>query len=233
MTDGHHFQTSACRAYGHPEFTIALREPPMLPSHERMLLNYFEASVSRGVRFAPGEKVTFGWAHLRLTQRPDGTIGVQAYDLREEGQWSEWVDAPLRETWLQQQVLASLGVRDSSRCPGQSQAAIVCRRLGEGLREIQLKRFEPNGGADSGWFVGCFDEDHDHDARENLAPTTLAAIAARLPVTAQFFVLPWDCAVLLDYNGRSRVRATVLLDDEERVPAPGSYLDRLNSRDGL
>ena len=235
MTQGQFVQTTACRKHGHPEITLGLEAPPLVPGLERMLLSYFESGVARGVRFAPGQTVTFGWAHLRLTQRPDGTVGVQAYDLREKSQWSDWVDTALMTTWQQQQVAASLGVQDLSKCPYQSQTAIVCRRLRADLPELQLKRFEPsaNNKNDSGWFVGCFDEDHDHDSRENLALASLESIASILPVTPQFFVLPWECAVLLDYNGRTRVRATVLIDGEERAPWPGSYLERLSSTVGM
>lgn len=235
MTHGQFVRTTTCRNYGHPEVTLGFKAPPLVPGLERMLLGYFESAVARGVKFAPGQTVTFGWAHLRLSQRSDGTIGVQAYDLREQSEWSDWVDEALMTTWQQQQVAASLGVQDLSKCPYQSHTAIVCRRLKADLLELQLKRFAPsaNNKNDSGWFVGCFDADHDHDSGENLALASLASIASILPVTSQFFVLPWDCAVLLDYRGRSRVRATVLLDDEERAPAPGSYLERLNSTDGM
>jgi hypothetical protein len=176
------FRTSQCARYGHPEFTLSFSQQRPVPGLERLLLGYFENGVARGAKFLPGQVVQLGWAALRLIERQDGTLGVQEIDPRNESGWVESVDRSLMETWFQKEVVASLAIEEPA-FPGQLQNAIVCKQLLQGGPEYLLSRSEPRDADDSGWFLGCFEQTHDHNSVDNLAIAQLISVAAHLPLS--------------------------------------------------
>ena len=98
------FSTTSCSNFGHPEITLTFSQPPPVPGLEAGLLSYFEAEVSRGTRFLPGETVQAGWLLLRMCKRADGTLGVQELDSKAPDGWVEAVDRSLVQSWYQEQV---------------------------------------------------------------------------------------------------------------------------------
>jgi hypothetical protein len=219
------YRTTACAALGHPEFTLRFAREVPVPGLERMLLGFFEGAVQRGTVFKPGQTVQLGWATLRLTQRDDGTLGVLEPDLKHELKWVESVDQSLFETWRQKEVLESLGLSERADFPRQGQQAIVCSEVWESTSFI-LGRTAPSTPTDSGWFVGCADEGHDHQHEEALKVIPLIELAVRLPPLAQFLALPVGSDVIA--SGPGRIHARVFVDELERAPAAGSYLEALN-----
>ncbi len=219
------FRTTGCAAFGHPEFTVRFAREVPVPGLERRLLDLLEGEVARGVVFKPGQTVQLGWATLRLVARADGTYGVLEPDLAHELKWVESVDQALLEAWRQQEVLASVGLEARADFPRQALQAVVCARAFEATRWL-LGRTEPSAPTDSGWFLGCLDDTHDHQASDALAVVPLVELAARVPPLAQFLALPVGADVVLSDDGG--LRARVFLDDEERPPRPGSYLDTFN-----
>lgn len=225
MTGAGEYRTTGCAAHGHPEFTVRIAHDVPVPGLEKMLLGYFEASVKAGTQFKPGQTVQLGWATLRLTWREDGTLGVLEPDLKHELKWVESVEQSLLETWRQKEVLESLGLTARADFPRQAFGAIVCDRVWDSTRFV-MGRAEPSAPSDSGWFIGCDDEAHDHQVEQALKVVPLIEVAVRLPALAQFFALPVGTDALI--SGPGQVRARVFLDEEERVPTPGSYLEALN-----
>lgn len=219
-------KTTRCGAHGHPEFTVRLSRRLPIPNLEQALLGYFELAVAQGTTFRPGQTVQFGWATLRLKQRDDGTLGVLEPDVGETLSWAERVDQSLLDTWRQQEVARSLGLEDALAFPRQSDRAVVCTRVWDTL-DFVLARTEPEGPGDSGWFIGCVDAAHDHDAPRELAVAPLIEVAANLPPLTQFFALP--VGTDLRVTGPGRLRARVFRDGAEVKPKPGSYLEALNA----
>jgi hypothetical protein len=220
------YRTTACTALDHPEFTVRFERDVPVPDLERMLIGYFEDSVKRGTQFKPGQTVQLGWATLRLTQRPDGTLGVLEPDLKHELKWIESVDQSLFETWRQKEVLESLGLSQRADFPRQALQAIVCSKVWESTSFV-LGRTEPHGQTDSGWFIGCADDAHDHQHEDALNVIPLIELAVRLPPLTQFLALPVGTDVIA--TGPERLHARVFVDEAERPAAPGSYLDALNN----
>jgi len=222
------FRTSRCAEHQHPEFTIRfLREVPV-PGLEKMLLGYFENAVASGTRFKPGQTVQLGWATLRLTQRDDGTLGVLEPDLKTELKWIESVDQSLLETWRQKEVLDSVGLLERANYPRQALQAIVCSQVWD-APAFMMGRTAPSTPTDSGWFVGCMDEAHDHQHAEALSVVPLIEIAVKVPPLTQFFALPEGSDVVV--TGPGRVRARVFFEGEELQPRESSYLSALNRQD--
>lgn len=229
MTSKGEYRTTGCAAHGHREFTLAFAHDVPVPGLERMLLGYFEGAVAQGTQFKPGQTVQLGWATLRLTQRADDTLGVLEPDLKHELKWVESVDQSLLDTWRQKEVLESLGLTARADFPRQALQAIVCSRVWE-AEAFVLGRAEATSATDSGWFVGCTDEAHDHQEPEALTVVPLIEIAVRLPPLTQFLALPSGTDVVA--SGPGRVRARVFVDDAEVTPKAGSYLASLNEPDG-
>jgi hypothetical protein len=215
------FRTTKCSAAQHREFTVRFGAPCPVPNLERMLLGYFEEAVAAGTRFKAGETVQLGWAVLRLIDRPDGTLGVLEPDLRGSLKWVESVDQSLFETWRQQEVLRSLGLDEYFSPPRQAQRAVVCTRVWESPG-LLMGRAKSTEALDSGWFVGCTDEGHDHEAAESLQAVPLIELAARSPALAQFFALPVGSDVAV--RGPGRIKARIFFQEQELTPKPGSYL---------
>lgn len=228
MTPPGDFRTTGCAAFDHPEFTLRFRREVPVPGLEKMLVGYFEGAVASGKRFQPGQTVQLGWASLRLTQRDDGTLGVLEPDLREELTWIESVDQSLLETWRHKEVLESLGLLDRADFPRQALQAIVCTRAWE-AHTFMMGRTEPSAPTDSGWFVGCMDDSHDHQAPDALTVVPLIEIAVKVPPLTQFFALPGGTDVVI--SGPGRIRARVFVEGEEVKPRSGSYLDSLNRQE--
>lgn len=215
------FVTTGCAQFGHAEFTLTFRKDPPVPGLENTLLGYFEASVSAGKRFKAGETVQLGWATLRLTQRTDGTLGVLEPDLAHELKWVEGVDQSLVETWRQKEVLSSLGLLERADFPRQALHAVVCTQAFDTPSKM-LGRTDAHGQTDSGWFVGCFDDDHDHQREDALTVMPLVEIATRAPLLTQFFALPAGTDLVIAPGG-----VQVFIDGEAREPRSGSYLEAL------
>ena len=222
------FRTTGCSAFEHSEFTLTFRREVPVPDLEKMLVGYFESAVAGGTRFKPGQTVQLGWATLRLTQRDDGTLGVLEPDLKHELKWIESVDQSLLETWRQKEVLDSLGLLERADYPRQALQAVVCSRTWD-APTLMMGRTEPSAPTDSGWFVGCMDDGHDHQSPDALTVVPLIEIAVKVPPLTQFFALPTGSDVVV--SGPGRVRARFFLDAEELKPRAGSYLDALNRQD--
>lgn len=222
------FRTTGCAAFDHSEFTLRFLSDVPVPGLEKMLLGYFETAVAAGSRFKPGQTVQLGWATLRLTQRDDGTLGVLEPDLKAELKWIESVDQSLLETWRHKEVLDSLGLLERADFPRQALQAVVCSRA-FGAPTFMMGRTEPSAPTDSGWFVGCMDEAHDHQSPDALTVVPLIEIAVKVPPLTQFFALPRGTDVVV--SGPGRIRARVFVEGEELEPRKGSYLDALNHQD--
>lgn len=213
------FTTTRCAAFKHPEFTLTFRAEPPVPHLEGMLLRYFEESVAAGTLFKAGQTVQLGWATLRLLQRTDGTLGVLEPDLRDGLKWVEGVDQSLFETWKQKEVLASLGLVEQAQFPRPALQAVVCTRAFEDATTM-LGRTEAHAQTDSGWFIGCLDDAHDHHREDALTVMPLVEVATRAPELIQFFALPAGSDLVITPDS-----VRVFIDGEARDPEPGSYLE--------
>jgi hypothetical protein len=223
-------RTTQCASHGHREFTIQLTRQPPIPNVHLMLVNYFEGAVASGTKFLPEQIVRIGWAVLKLRDRDDGTIGVQERELTPDEKWTESVDRALKDTWLQKEVCASVGLVDELTFPTQDEAVMVADCAID-APVIVMTRFPKEDLPEnvSGWAMCCA-EDHDHGER-SFVP--LLAVAANQPGLVQFLALPHDLTVLIewldapDVPGMRRLAPTVFRHGEPLPFVPGSYLAAL------
>lgn len=217
------FRTTACSAHGHPEVTLTLAERVPVPNIENTLLRYFESQVARGVVFSAGQTIDFVGLLLKLVARDDGTLGVSE---RDDDRWVESVHGSLMQAYCRIEVARSFALAPEP--PPAGSTAIVCSRLDDSKRAIMCKRAEPSPGTrDSGWYIGCTFEDHDHDDTEHLAVAPLAEVAKRYAWLGQFLALPVGTDLVVEM--RERVSVPVLWRGEDVVaPVAGSYVAALN-----
>lgn len=223
-------RTTQCSAHGHREFTLQLSNAPPLPDVHRMLIGFLEDGVAGGATFLPGQIIRIGWAVLRLTDRADGTLGVEERELLPDVTWIEQVDRALRDTWMQKEVCASVGLLEQLTFPLQDEAVMVAECALE-AETVILTRFPLDGLPPdvSGWALCCA-EDHDHGER-SFVP--LLAVAANQPGLVQFFGLPHDTVVVVqfaehaDAPGAKRIRPTIFRQGDELAVVPGSYVAAL------
>jgi hypothetical protein len=224
------FRTTQCRRHGHAEFTLVIEQKLPVPALEKILVSYFEDQVARGTTFKVGETVQFGWAMLRIGQRSDGTLSVAELAAETESGWRESVGTALMDTWFQQQVAVSLSLEPEF--PRQGQTAYICGNVEPGLGEYMLSRGEPVRANDSGWFIGCCEDDHDHNTVDNLSLEGLLGVILQIPILMQFVALPFDTNLHIVVSKSGAPIPTIYIDGEPRTPKRGSYLASLIKKRG-
>jgi len=225
------FRTTTCAAHGHREVTLQLTRALPIPNIERNLLDYFEGAVARGTKFLPGQTVRIGWATLKLVERDDGTLGVCERELSPEVAWVEQVDRALHDTWVQHEIVASVGLAGEIAFPSQDDLVMIspcAEDSGEPL--VMVRTTVDDAPQFSGWSLQCA-EDHDHGEP---AFVPLLAVAANHPGLVQLLALPPSTLVFVSWEekasapaGQLRIEPHVFRGDDELVPAPGSYLAAL------
>jgi hypothetical protein len=181
------------------------------------ILSWLESQVLQGARFQPGESIQIGWMYDEFFARPDGTLGIVEPDF--ETVPVAWVDSltlTLRHLWYQKEVAASLGLEPDF--PSYRQSAVVCTEL-RNAATVFMHR-EAQAGWDSGWFIGCNAENHDHQDPSQLTRVSLFEAAVTWNARfIQYVALPEGCYVDEAEGGLRIARGKEWLSF-----APGSYL---------
>lgn len=61
-----------------------------------------------------------------------------------------------------------------------------------------MNRTEPDGERDSGWFVGCLDDDHDHNDSDNLLCVSLYEAYTKQKGIQSFVTFPVGTMIVSD-----------------------------------
>jgi hypothetical protein len=167
-------ETTRCQSTGHPEFRLVCDDHVTSQLGIPWLVSWLEERVLAGERFHPGESVQIGWMFDQIVGRPDGSLGISEPDFKAMPvAWADCITLTLRHLWFQKEVAAS--VAQAATYPSYRQAAVVCSRL-RGASAIVMHRDEPTN-LDSGWFIGCHDDDHDHQDVTQLVSASLYEVA--------------------------------------------------------
>ncbi len=212
-------RTTTCGRYGHPEFRIAYDPAVVVVADDaEWFLNWLEESVGEGARYKPGQTCQLGWVVTEVRQHESGDLTLWEPDMRSlPVEWSEGVSYTLAHLRVQKDVVESVLEAGDLSFPSMRQSAIICTRLGRNEGAV-LERSEP-GVADSGWFCGCREEDHDHNEVAELRRVSLYEAAVRVPQVVPYLALPPGVLV-----GVSRGTPAVFRDGELLEFRPGSYL---------
>jgi len=213
-------RTTACQKHQHPEFQINY-DPALVPVEDdvRWFLGWLEQSVSMGEKFSDGQTCQVGWAITEMRSGEDGVLCIWEPDIRQMPiAWVESVSHTLNQLRLQKDVCESVFTLAELSFPSMRQSAIICTKLGT-TEAVIMERSEPRGN-DSGWFVGCRDEDHDHNNVGELKCVSLYEAAVRYqPRIIPFLALP--PGVLLSVGNDA---PAVFQNGQPLALKPGSYL---------
>lgn len=217
-------QTVGCTTYGHPEFEIRTSGlPDFLLS---FLVNYLEHKVASGARFLPGQHIQMGARVLRVAPASDRLTLLEQVPHAPEA-WDTSVARTMLAMYRQRCALESVGMLDHLAYPKPGASAMICKRADQALATV-FTRSPSNERHDSGWAVLCIDEDHDHDATNEMLGASVDTLCDRVPLFSLFLAMPAGTLVI-------REGSTVVALDFDRAPLViqrGSFLDRLRLEHG-
>lgn len=223
-------QTTTCSDHGHPEFAIEFDSEGIPEEHGRELVETIEEMVAEGSVFRPGETFAIGWMITKIESAEDGTLTLCEPDLNTNPlEYRAGVSETLRIKMIQVFTADSYGIdRDDLMIPTIGQLAVACNRVPE-ADAILLARNDDADPDDSGWFVLCHDDDHDHEAGDSIGVVPLHELARVRPDVINFMMFPTGCTLLLEAG----VEPVVLRDDERLELEKGSFFDQLLTASGV
>ncbi len=166
-------RTSTCVRYRHPEFRLTY-DPTVVHVEGDVMrfISWLEDSVAQGTRYLAGQTCQVGWAVTEVRHCENGDLSLWEPNMQHMPiVWSECVSYTLAHMRLQKDVVDSILSAEDLSFPYMCESALICTRLGQS-EGLLLERSEPSG-ADSGWFCGCRDQDHDHDNPAELRRVSL------------------------------------------------------------
>jgi hypothetical protein len=220
-------RTHECCRFGHPEFRLAFDSHQVIEPDVIWLTKFLSQNVASGTRYKPDETVQIGWVILKIKSNEEGTLSLFEPDFVEIPiNFVDSVTQTLVQLRLQKSVAESIGFEDQITFPSLRQSCLICTRVKD-RGSFMMERFEMREN-DSGWYLGCFDDDHDHNKPDNLQRVSLYDAACGMLMCVPFLPLPVQ--TLVKVNGAN---FTINYKNEPLTPKSNSFLDqyrRVSSR---
>jgi hypothetical protein len=211
--------TTKCEQFGHPEFVLEV-DASVPEVYARDLVETIECMVRGGSAFRPDETFQIGWMLTRVREQGPRQLTLEEPDMRSMPiQWTAGVTHTLRQKMLQVFMLDSVALRHQMEIPTIRQSLIACTRYTEG--DFFMTRSESNNDRDSGWFVGCLDDGHDHNEAGNLRCISLYEAYLGQRGIQGFVTFPVAATIVVD----RKQGMTILNGDRPLSIVPGSFLD--------
>lgn len=211
-------ETKNCSKYNHPEFVLEVQRD-YLQGTLQHLADGIEEMVATGSRFKPKQTFQFGLS-LTTVQSYDKTrLTLHEPDMRSMPiAWVPGVTWTVEQMFLQISCLQSVGWRPELKNVVLNASLLACPRFRE--RSFFMNRMEPSDDCDSGWFVGCNDDDHDHNNLENLRRISLYEALLGQPDIGPFLTFPFEASITFDRGRELKIQ----LEEENIEIAPGTFL---------
>ncbi|MDR3612870.1 MAG: hypothetical protein P4L53_04835 [Candidatus Obscuribacterales bacterium] len=189
--------TSSCKQFGHPEFRIEFDAKAILESDVSRFANLLTDMVRDGSRFENDQSFQIGWSITKLVSDGDGFLSFREPDFKSMPIiWQRGLTKSLRHMRLHKDVVESVLPNESLAIPSLGDSCIICTNLNDTTHVI-MDRNEQQGNI-SGWFLGCRDKKHDHNAAQSLHVISLyEAVVSHAPVALGYLGLPAATVVLL------------------------------------
>ncbi|MEQ8351804.1 MAG: hypothetical protein RH862_09990 [Leptospiraceae bacterium] len=206
-------------SYAHREFLLEYTNAQR-PDVE-LIADILRTSISTGTPLEPGDKVQIGCYLCRVIDRGD-YLGLEEPSFPSDPlEWVDSVDATAHYLRLQKAAAESCNLADDLSFPAITHTAFVCSAI-DSAEGIFMDRVGPVSDQDSGWFIACSDQNHDHDSRDNLRQESLYVLSIKKPVVIPFLGFPVGTTAMIKPDERPRV----LLHGAMIRPEHDSYLDR-------
>ncbi|MEV0045804.1 hypothetical protein AB0H60_20395 [Nocardia rhamnosiphila] len=202
---------------GQAEFTLGYVPDPVYGPGVEWLVAGLEESIREGSRFPVGETVGIGWLDCYVTDRGDGTLGLCEPDFAQvPPAFVAGTALALEQLWYQIEVAKSVGLDPELDFPNHPQRAVTCDAF-TATGSVLMQRY-PHGDTESGWFIGCPGDVHQH-TNGVLRSATLYELAIAKPAIVGYLALPPGCSIVLADRAPEITRG-----NERLVPQPGSLL---------
>jgi hypothetical protein len=232
--------TEGLRTLGQQEMAVRVSWPEH-DLREQLLthLLYFIESylIKQSKRILSGQTLRYGWTLLHFVS-DDCHLSRLGTDvlLIEEMQdpfshnnfsYISGVAHALALLQVQNEAMRRNVITGEANHPHRSQQALVCTRITPEtialLRPLRVERVWEPDVQNSGWFIGCCDQEHDHDHPHELALFHLLHLVERFPGLFPYLAMPVGTMLLFEEN-----RAIIFRpgEDEGQID-PGSLLSSL------
>ncbi len=213
------YTTSDLSSYGHKEFQLHYANA-LRPDVE-IIADIIRTTVSTGGSLKPGDTIQIGCSLCRVIDRGEHLGLEEPSFLSDPIQWVDSVDSTARHLRLQMAAAESCNLGSDLNFPSITNTAFVCSSIDQ-TEGIFMDRVHPLSNQDSGWFVACSDQNHNHDSNENLKQESLYALTLRKPAVIPFLGFPIGTTAMI----RRDQKPQVLLHGSMLRPEENSYLDR-------
>jgi hypothetical protein len=219
--------TNECGQFGHPEFVLEADEAQVPSTYLTDVAQTIEAMVASGSIFKSGQQFQIGWG-LTLVEASGERLSLTEPDMASFPiKWTKGITNTLRQMMLQLFMLDSVALRQEMDAPSILQSLIACNRYRE--PNFFISRSQGSGDSDSGWFVGCLNEAHDHQDAANLRCISIYEAFLNQRALEAFASFPVGSVIAIDRDNGIRV----FREDSEIDIVPGSFLDEWSRKQGL
>ena len=135
--------------------------------------------------------------------------------------WTPGITHTLRTLMLQLFMLDSVSLRSQMQPASAQHSLIACTRYTES--DFFMHRMTQPEGADTGWFVGCLDRSHNHNAPANLIRVSVYEAYLRQRGVQGFLSFPVGSMIVFDQTAGMSIRK----DGRPLDIVKGSYLARV------
>lgn len=219
--------TTRCKDHGHAEFVLEVDEHAVPHQHVSFVIETIEGMVAQGSIFSPGETFQIGWMITQVQQYDEEQLTLYEPDMRTFPMaFVPGVTETLRQMMLQVFFIDSLAVpRGDMEIPNVRQSAIACKKYAS-AKSLLLSRDKPHSPRDSGWFIGCLDEDHNHEDVNQLVLISLYEAFLNQNQIQGWMAFPENTLVALQDGAAPKA----FRDGKELPIVPNSFLSRILER---
>lgn len=212
--------TETCRRHGHPQFVLEADDAHVPSIHLQNIAQTVQRMVAEGSVFRPGETFQVGWMLTRVEPYGGDRLTLREPDMRSMPmRFVPGICETLRQMMLQLFMLDSVSLRPEIDIPLAQESLVACTRFTEPA--FHMTRSEPANEHDSGWFVGCMADDHDHHVAANLTRVSLYEAFVRQPAVQGFLAFPIGSMTAVD----PRACVRIYKGERELQIEPHSFLD--------
>jgi hypothetical protein len=215
--------TTQCSRFQRPEFVLEADESIVPDFYLNRIVETIETMVERGSVFKPGETFQIGWMLTLVQSLDDSRLTLHEPDMQAMPiRWIPGITETLRQMMVQLHTLDSFALRQEINIPSARDSLLVCTQYTN--PDFFMERFMPSeeNAADTGWFIGCLDTNHDHNDPANLRCISVYEAFIRQRGIQNFMAFPFGSIILVDQSGLK-----VAKNGKELAIVPGSFLDRI------
>lgn len=178
--------------------------------------------VRNGSVFRPGQTFQIGWMITQVHQHDATHLTLFEPDMESMPiKWTPGITHSLRTLMLQLFMLDSVNLRSQMQPASAMHSLIACTRYTE--RDFFMHRMTQPDASDTGWFVGCLDRSHNHNAPANLTRVSVYEAYLRQRGAQGFLSLPVGSMIVFDQTAG----ISILKDGRALDIVEGSYLSRV------